>query len=259
MKRFAFVFFCLCLILSGCHRSSGEDQGRFGRLQPGIPLNLKHAGRISGVIRLAGAPPVLPELNMQGDPYCASQQAEPVADPSIIVNSNHTLRSAFVYIAHGLGRYQFRPPRQAVNLIQRRCMYRPVVLGIMVGQPLRISSDDATTHNIHAMGRGSEQWNLSMPPGAPPQTRIFNRPKIMLPIDCNVHPWMKAWIGVMPSPYYFVTGKSGKFHFPPLPPGAYTVAVWQAYWGIQRRQVNLQPGQHLQLDFTYSADGRAAL
>ncbi len=155
MKRVAFVLSCLGLILAGCHRSADANQGRYGRLQPGIPLNLKHAGRISGVIRLAGAPPVLPELNMQGDPYCASQQAGPVADPSVMVNSNHTLRSAFVYIAHGLGRYQFRPPRQAVNLIQQHCMYRPVVLGIMVGQPLRISSDDATIHNIHAMGRGS--------------------------------------------------------------------------------------------------------
>lgn len=251
MKRHALIFSCLCLILSGCHHSAGENQGRDVRLQSGIPLNLKHAGRISGVVRLAGAPPVLPDLNMQGDPYCASQQAGPVADPSVIVNANHTLRAVFVYIAHGLGRYQFQTPRQAVNLHQRRCMYRPVVLGIMAGQPLQISSDDATPHNIHALGQGSEQWNLAMPPGAPPQTRIFNHPKIMLAMDCNVHPWMKAWIGVMSNPYYFVTGKSGKFHFPPLPPGAYTVAVWQAYWGLQRQSMRLLPGQHLHLNFTY--------
>ena len=53
----------------------------------------------------------------------------------------------------------------------------------------------------------------------------------MVPIKCDVHAWMNAWVGVMNHPYFAVTGPSGAFELPNLPPGTYTVEAWHEAGG----------------------------
>ena len=73
----------------------------------------------------------------------------------------------------------------------------------------------------------------------------------MIPVHCNVHPWMKAYIGVVDNPFYVVTGKDGSFELKGVPAGEYTLAVWTATFGTQDRHVTVRPGEPTTADFTF--------
>ncbi len=212
---------------------------------------LAATGAVTGQILFKGTRPKPRRILMNADPVCVSLHHGPVYYQDGQVNANGTLPNVFVYIQLGLGNRHFQPPSTPVVLDQQGCMYVPHVLGIMVGQPLKVVSHDPTTHNIHIMSKLNRPWNQSQPPGAPPFIKRFTRPEIMIPVQCNEHPWMHAYIGVTSNPFYAVTGATGRYTLHGLPPGHYTVAAWTATFGTQREEVTLRAGQTVTLNFTF--------
>ncbi len=208
-------------------------------------------GAVTGQVLFEGPRPQPRRILMSADPVCVSLHKGPVYFQDGAVNSNGTLPNVFIYVKSGLGGRRFTPPSTPVGLDQQGCMYVPHVLGVMVGQPLKIISHDPTTHNIHVMPKLNRAWNQSQPPGAPPFIKRFTRPEIMIPVQCNQHPWMRAYIGVTSNPFYAVTGASGKFTLRGLPPGHYTLAAWTATFGVRQQQVTVTRGQTATLNFTF--------
>ena len=127
------------------------------------------------------------------------------------------------------------------------CWFGPRVVGIRTGQPFRVTNSDPVTHNIHPRAVRNRDWNQSQAPEDPPLSRKFAVPEIMIPVKCNVHNWMRAWIGVVDHPYFAVTGADGGFVFRDVPPGTYTVAVWQESLGTQEQTA--APGSELTFTF----------
>src|SRR5579884_2911753 len=125
-------------------------------------------GWITGRVYFRGVKPRLPQISMAQDRVCASEQTGPVYPEDGRVNANGTLPNVFVYVKGGLGGQTYPAPSTPVTLDQRRCEYVPHVLGIMVGQPLKVVSSDPTTHNIHVMAKYNRSWNVSQQPGSPP-------------------------------------------------------------------------------------------
>ena len=136
-------------------------------------------------------------------------------------------------------------------------MYKPHVLGLMVGQTLNIVSSDATTHNIHPMPKDNREWNMSQAPGAAPIEQKFTREEVMIPTKCNQHPWMRAYIGVLKTPFYAVTGSDGTYTIKGLPPGDYTIGAWTAIGGgqgqTQEQNVTVGAKETKTADFTFKA------
>lgn len=64
----------------------------------------------------------------------------------------------------------------------------------------------------------------------------FPRPEIVR-IDCDLHPWMRAWVVVAEHPFYAVTNERGEFVLENLPPGRYTLHVWQETLGRKREEI----------------------
>ncbi|HKW87142.1 MAG TPA: carboxypeptidase regulatory-like domain-containing protein [Candidatus Acidoferrales bacterium] len=209
-------------------------------------------GGISGKILFRGDKPKLLPLDMRHDPVCAAEHEGTVYAQDGAVNDNGTLPNAFVYIKSGTGRLPEAPPRNSVDLTQQGCMYEPHVLGIMVGQPLQVQTLDPTTHNIHVVGDANRDWNVTQQPGSPSVIRRFARSEVMIPVHCNEHPWMQAYIGVVSNPFYAVTGSDGSYTLKGMPPGEYTVAVWTATFGTQEQKVTVREGEAANLDFTFS-------
>jgi plastocyanin len=208
-------------------------------------------GAITGKIYFKGNKPKLLPLDMGKDPVCVSEHSTAVHAQDGAVNDNGTLPNAFVYIEHGSTDLAGPAPRNSVNLTQTGCMYEPHVLGIMVGQPLQVLTLDPTTHNIHVVAKINREWNVTQEPGSPSVIRKFTHPEIMIPVHCNEHPWMKAYIGVVDNPFYAVTGSDGGFVLKSVPPGEYTLAVWTATFGTQEQKVTVRAGETATVDLTF--------
>lgn len=209
-------------------------------------------GEITGKVLFTGARPKLAAIQMDKDPVCVAKHKEPVQVEDGEVNADGTLPNAFVYVKAGAAA-SYPVPKQPVVLNQNGCVYEPHVLGMMAGQELEVVSEDPTTHNSHLMPKNNPEWNQSQPPGAAPLIRRFAHPEIMIPVKCNQHPWMRAYIGVTSHPFYAVTGSDGTFRIKGLPPGDYTIEAWTATFGTQERKVVVPVSGSTTTDFTFKA------
>lgn len=209
------------------------------------------SGQISGTVRFEGTPPKPALLSMGGDRNCEAAHPAPAYSEDGEVNSNGTLPNVFIFIKRGLPESRSAPPAAPVIVDQRGCMFVPHVVGVMVGQPLRVLNSDPTTHNVQTISKANRSHNQSQQPGAAPIVWRFNHPEIMIRLKCNVHPWMSAHIGVTTNPFYAVTGPTGTFAIKGLSPGHYTLEAWTATFGTEDKDVTVQPGQAVTVDFTF--------
>ena len=208
----------------------------------GTPVDQATVGTITGKISFTGAKPKLATIKMDQDPVCVGKHSSPVHVEDGEVNDNGTLPNVFVYIKEGADKYAWPTPTDGVTLDQNGCMYTPHVLGVQVDQTLHIVSSDATTHNIHPQPKDNREWNESQAPGAAPLDKKFARAEVVIPVKCNQHPWMKAYIGVVKNPLFAVSGKDGTFTIKGVPPGDYTVEAWSAVGGGQTQEQKVTVG-----------------
>lgn len=234
----------------------GTLVGLYVAVGPGRPADVAgqpgSSGQISGKVFFKGPKPKLERLDLeQADPVCVAAHSEPIYEEDGAVNSDGTLPNVFLYIKDGLQK-QFPPPAEPAVLDQKACIYVPHVLGVMVGQEIRVLSSDPTVHNVHFLTKVNRNWNATQTPGAAPLVHRFTKPEIMIPVSCNKHPWMDAYVGVTANPFHAVTGSDGKFVITGLPPGEYKIAAWTATFGTQEQEVTLQPAGSAAADFTFS-------
>jgi hypothetical protein len=188
-------------------------------------------GTITGTIAYNGAAPAAKKIDTSADPVCGQKSPNLSTEDNVITNGK--LGYAFVYIKDGattdgtkVGDYTFTAPSDTVTLDQSGCHYKPHVMGAMVNQKLNITNSDPTQHNIHFTPKNNPDWNQSQPNGAPPLTHSFARSEVLVPVKCNQHPWMKAYVGVLKHPFFAVSAEDGTFTIKGVPPGTYTVAAW---------------------------------
>src|SRR5436305_9872791 len=123
----------------------------------------------------------------------------------------------------------------------------------MKGQRVWIFNHDEINHNVYPKQRVNHEWNMSQLPLAEPLVKLFMQPELMIPVTCNVHPWMKAYINVMDTPFYAVSSQDGSFTIEGLLPGTYTVAAVHEILGEQTSHVTVGPKQKASIGFTFAA------
>jgi plastocyanin len=212
------------------------------------------AGAISGVVSFKGAAPRMKPLDMTADPGCP-----PTPQPAevVVVNSDKLgqgwIANVFIYIKEGLPPGAFAVPTEPVVLDQKGCRYIPHVVGIMAGQPLKITNTDTADHNIHDMPSKNSPFNESQMPTDQPITKKFATPEMMIPVQCNQHPWMRAYINVMTNPYFAVSATDGSYEIKNLPPGEYTIVAVHEKFGEQTMKVKVGPKETVKAPFVYPA------
>jgi plastocyanin len=211
------------------------------------------AATIAGKVSFEGEKPKPRQIRMDAEASCASLHKEPVYAEEVVVNDNNTLQYVFVYVKEGLGDKTFATSPEPVVLDQKGCIYHPHVFGVQAGQKVKILNSDPTTHNIHPLPANNREWNTSMSPGGAALERTFAREEVMVPVKCNVHPWMRSYIGVVKHPFFAVTGKDGAFEIKGLPPGDYTIEAWHEKLGATTQKVTLAAKDSKTLDFTLKA------
>lgn len=209
------------------------------------------AGTITGKVLFEGTAPENPVIKMSSDPAC-SGGAEVRADSYVIDNGG--LENVFVYIKDGIGnKYIFDTPTTPVVIDQKGCHYVPHVVGLRTTQPLQIVNSDNTLHNIHGMPKTNPEFNQGQPIRGLKNDFTFNAPEVLIPLKCDVHSWMNAYVGVVDHPYFAVTAGGGKFELRGVPPGSYSVEAVHEKLGRVSLPVTLGEKDSKELTFTFKA------
>jgi hypothetical protein len=194
-------------------------------------------GSITGTIRTdaaAPAPIALPESVRQ---VCGAQ----IPDGSLQVGEGGALANAVVWVEDAPP----TPARPTAPLIdQKACAYAPPVLVAHTGGKLKVKNSDPLMHNV----RAGELFNVGMPL----ENQVIERP---LPttagpvkLVCDVHPWMRADVMVLPHEQWAVTDAQGRFKLEGVAAGRRPVKVWHPLRGERAATVDVPPGGEGKLD-----------
>ena len=207
---------------------------------------------MSGRVFFKGTAPSPKSINMRQDQACAVESGEPVYSEEVVLNADSTLANVFVYIKEGLAARPYAAPVVPKVLDQRNCRYRPHVIGIQVGQTLKILNSDPTFHNVYAAAQKNKPFNVGMSKVEKVKTRTFDQAEVMIPLRCNVHQWMSAYVGVVDHPFYSVTDSTGSFKLPAVPAGEYVLAAWHEVFGSLEQKIKLADHETKTIDFIFT-------
>jgi plastocyanin len=191
------------------------------------------AATLRGVVLFNG-PVEQKKLPVTIDQYVCGKEK---AAEDLVVGAQRGVKNAVVWL-------QTPPPGAAwpsapvkVEMDQTGCVFVPHVVLVPAGGTVEFLNSDRLLHNLHSVSRENPSFNRTQPRGRTiPIT--FARPEIIR-LNCDLHSWMRAWVVVADHPFYALTNDAGEFELPPLPPGKYTVQVWQETLGITSREVTV--------------------
>ncbi len=233
--------------LAGCGRPAPPP----ARAVPGKRVDAATAAIVRGRVTFNGSIPKNPAISMSADAFCVHANPGQPIDDSVIVGPEGGLQNAFVYVKDDMSGYAFDPPVGAARLEQKGCRFTPHVVGLRVGQVLELANRDETLHNIHAVTRVNDDFNVGAIPGAVIR-RSFNAPETMIAIKCDVHSWMTAYAGVVAHPYFAVTDANGYFDLKGVPPGEYAITARHEKFGTRVERVRVGPRETKDVAFTFT-------
>jgi len=241
----------LCLFFVACSQKGDPSVAqRAAATQPKAvaPIDPANTASVSGTVHFSGAVPKMQKIDMSMDPGCRGENHV----ETYVVNDGN-LANVVVYVKSGL-EGGFTYAGTPVTIDQKGCRYLPHVAAVVVNQQVQFTNGDTATHNIHSSPQINAKWNESQMPTSPTITKTFSNAEMMIPIQCNQHPWMKMYLNVMSNPWFAVTDEAGHFDIKGLPPGDYTLAAVHEKLGEQTLQVHVASKEAKSgADFTFAA------
>lgn len=217
-------------------------------------LQAAAAADITGTVTLNGTPPPERAITpLKDDPTCGKFYTEMPTTHFFVVGPNKELADVIVMLKGVTGKSTGSSAPPAV-IDQKGCLYGPQILAIQTNQKLLVKNSDPVLHNVHVtpVASGNKEENQAQMPGGPDLTFTFPAAENFLRVKCDVHPWMFAWITVVDSPYFAVTGKDGTFKISNVPPGKYTLTALHrkaAPTGMDK-EIEVKEGETAKVDFT---------
>jgi plastocyanin len=253
-KKFAGLMALSLLVLAlGCGGGAEKAEEPAAEEAPAadfVKVDPAKAATVTGKVKLEGAPPKMRPINMSAEPDCKGLHTAP-PPAEVVVTKDGMLQNVLLWVKSGLaGKFE---AAGSAHLDQKGCIYRPHVLAVQVGQMLRISNSDPTTHNVHPLPKTNREWNKSQPPGGAEIEYKFPREELMIPVKCNIHPWMRSYVSVIGHPFFAVSSEDGGFEIKGLPAGTYTIEAIHERFGKQESSVTVGDSESKDIEFTYQA------
>jgi hypothetical protein len=199
---------------------------------------------IKGVVTFDGPAPSPEPWAGTGNPECKGLRPDSI---QLVKVQDKKLEDVFVYVKDGLPKGSYPVPTAPVPFDQKGCEFSPRVFGVMAGQPIAGTNSDKLLHNVK-----SPEFNQAFPFGLKRELSLKDA-AVMSTIKCDVHPWMRAYAGVMEHPYFAVTKADGAYEIKGLVDGEYTVAVWHEKLGTQDKKVKASAAAPGAADFEFKA------
>jgi len=118
-----------------------------------------------------------------------------------------------------------------VVIDQKNCIFLPYATAIHQDQTIDFKSSDPVNHNVHLNPFTNPAFNQILAPNQNVEKKFVAERRV-IPLTCDIHPWMKGWIMVFDHPFFAVTGEDGSFEIKGVPAGAQNLVLWQAAVGF---------------------------
>jgi len=252
MTRNPWTYTIVSLCVALCCACGGGESAKKAR-QP-TPLDLSTTGTITGIVQFAGAVPEPSVAQLSGWSECAVQHPEGDPKAGDVLVSDGKLQNAMVYIKDGLGERIFAVPTAPAVLDQQGCLFLPRILGVQTDQDLKMLNSDPLAHNVHGLPQNSSSWNFSLGVKGASRTMSVAKQEFKIEIKCDIHPWMRSYLGVFEHPYFMPSGADGRFTLQDVPPGEYTIEAWHERLGAQAQKVTVGAKETKEITFMFKAE-----
>ncbi|MFQ5896517.1 MAG: carboxypeptidase regulatory-like domain-containing protein [Nitrospinota bacterium] len=215
---------------------------------------LKGGGTIAGVVKLEGTPPPAKTIKATKDEKVCGKQ--PIPNEELVVGKEGGIRWAVVSLTDIKSGKKWDLPKPVID--QKGCIYKPHVLVVKPKARVVALNSDGILHNLHSYPDESQKkggvrgFNIAQPKFRKKvklSSRYFKMPGI-INLKCDAHPWMSGYIVVAEHPYFAVTDEKGQFTLSNVPPGTYTLEVWQESLGKTSQKVTVKASEKTSVSVT---------
>ncbi len=219
-----------------------------------------------------GDAPAPKKVDSSKDPFCA--QTEILSD-AMLVGKDGGLENLVLMFDAKRSKAKVpaefsKPVDGIVKLDNNGCVFVPHVIFVRVGQTIEVLNSDQTGHNANFGFFNNPAQNFLIPIGGKKDFKVDAAEATLMPVECNIHPWMKGYVVIQEHPYVGITDESGQLEIPNLPVGEVTFLVRhenadgsidegtvdgkKQKWGRGRMELELKPGMNDLGTITIAAD-----
>jgi plastocyanin len=192
------------------------------------------ATTIKGTVRYVGGPVEQRKVPVTIDQYVCGKEKEA---EHLVLSADRAIRYAVVSLQTPPAGAKWDAPLPSAQMDQKQCAFAPRVVVVPVGGTVEFLNSDRLLHNLHSRSKENATFNRTQPKGRSIPV-AFKRPEIVR-VDCDLHSWMRGWVVVAEHPFYAVTNEQGEFVLSSVPPGKYTLEVWQESLGTVSREITV--------------------
>lgn len=161
----------------------------------------------------------------------------------LLVNpKNKGVKNVVVYVYTGRGGSKLDPvppAEKTLTLANDLCRFEPHIVIAQTGDTLKVTNPDAVGHNANLGFFNNKQQNFTIPAGQEKSVALEESEPAPIPVDCNIHPWMKSYVVVLDHPFAAVSDENGDLTIKGLPAGEELVfRVYHEAGGIKEVEIN---------------------
>jgi plastocyanin len=143
------------------------------------------------------------------------------------------------------GAFETRDARAVME--QRNETFLPHVLAIAAGTTVDFPNSDPTYHNVFSLSK-ENRFDLGRYARGRSKSVRFDRPGVVR-VFCDIHSHMSAFIVVFGHRFFAATDEQGRYRIDAVPPGAYTLVVWNDGQARETREVRVPDQGVVEVDF----------
>jgi plastocyanin len=143
------------------------------------------------------------------------------------------------------GAFETRESRAVME--QRNETFIPHVLAVAAGTTVDFPNSDPTYHNVFSLSK-ENRFDLGRYARGRSKSVRFDRPGVVR-VFCDIHSHMSAFIVVFGHRFFASTDDQGRYRIDDVPPGAYTLVVWNDGQTRETREVKVPEQGVVEVDF----------
>ena len=230
----------------------------------------KKWGTLKAKFVVEGKLPDPTKVNTATDPFCATF---PIMTENLIVSKDGAVKNVALFMDKKSKMKDIHPsfekPAEAPRVLDNKnCVFVPHVLFVRPGETVKVTNSDMTGHNANFNFFNNQAVNFLVPAGGSKDLKIETDEPAPIPVECNVHPWMKAHLIVQEHPAIGISGEDGVLEIANLPVGPVTLRAWhevgkldevtmggkKVKWARGRMEIEIKEGMNDLGTITIAAD-----